>query len=233
MRGCAVFLAIAMMFGLSPKFLGFASERIVYRRVNTEEKIVAITFDDGPHPRYTAEILDILAEYDVKATFFVIGKNIEQYGSLVRRAAEEGHEIGNHTYTHATLSHLDRAILEREISDSEGLIEEYTGRRPTVFRPPGGKSSPLVEAIVTQNGGKIILWDVDTRDWSGRASAEIVETVVNETVPGSIILFHDYAVGKSTTVEAIKEILPRLCAAGYQFVTVTELLTYAASTGGE
>ena len=233
MRGLAVFLVVALALCLSPASEGAERDRIVYRRVNIEEKIVAITFDDGPHPRYTAEILDVLAEYGVKATFFVIGKNIEQYGSLVCRAAEEGHEIGNHTYTHAALTALDRAALEREISDSEGLIEECTGRRPVVFRPPGGKSSPLVEAIVTQNGGKIILWDVDTRDWSGRASTEIVETVIQDTVPGSIILFHDYAVGKSTTVEAIKEILPRLCAAGYRFVTVTELLTYAASTGGE
>ena len=232
MRRIAILLAVTTVLGLPSVAEGVEKERIVYHRVNTEEKIVAITFDDGPHPRYTAEILDILAEYGVKATFFVIGKNVEQYGSLARRAAEEGHEIGNHTYTHAILPQLDRATLEREISDSEGLIEECTGKRPVVFRPPGGKSSALVESIVTQSGGKIILWDVDTRDWSGRASSEIVETVIKDTVPGSIILFHDYAVGQSTTVTAIKEILPRLCAAGYRFVTVSELLSYAVSAGG-
>lgn len=232
MRRIAAFIAVwLLIFSGIP---GAASEKTktVYRRVNTEEKIVALTFDDGPHPKYTAQILDILAEYDAKATFFVIGKNLEHYGEMTRRAAEEGHEIGNHTYAHTNLRSLSRAELEREILDSEGLITEWTGKRPTVFRPPGGASSVLVEKIVAENGDKIILWDVDTRDWAGRSSADIVESVINDTVPGSIILLHDYAVHKSTTVDALKEILPRLSAAGYRFVTVTELLSYAISAGG-
>lgn len=227
MRGITVFLCIAFMLLAPIRASGAEKERFVYRRVNTEEKIVAITFDDGPHPKYTAEILDVLAEYGAKATFFVIGKNLEQYGALARRAVEEGHEIGNHTYSHAVLPPLDRASLEREIADSEGLIEEWIGSRPILFRPPGGITSAAVEALVTGSGDKIILWDVDTKDWAGRESADIVKTVMEKTVPGSIILFHDYVSGKNTTVDALKEILPRLCAAGYRFVTVSELLSHA------
>ena len=232
MRWMAVLLALVVVLGASFSAQGAEMDKTVYRRVNTEEKIVAITFDDGPHPRYTAKILDILAEYDAKATFFVIGKNLELYGDLTRRAAEEGHEIGNHTYTHSSLLPLDRASLEREICEGEGLREDCIGRRPTVFRPPGGMSSPLVERVVEENGNKIILWNIDTRDWSGRSDEEIIECVMRDTVPGSIILFHDYAVQSSATVDALKEILPRLSAAGYRFVTVTELLSYSVSAGG-
>lgn len=232
MRWLALAFAVCLLI-CRPLSVG-ASEKTktVYHRVNTEEKIVAITFDDGPHPKYTAEILDILAEYGAKATFFVIGKNLELYGDVTRRAAEEGHEIGNHTYTHTALQTLGRTALAREILDSEALIAECIGRRPAVFRPPGGSSSALVEEIVAKSGDKIILWDVDTRDWAGRPSDAIVKTVMRNTVPGSIILFHDYAVEKSTTVDALKEILPQLCAAGYRFVTVSELLSYAISAGG-
>ena len=224
MKRIALFLAMWLAFGIPLPLCAAEKTKTVYRRVNTEEKIVAITFDDGPHPRYTKKILDVLAEYNAKATFFVIGKNLELYGDLARLAAEEGHEIGNHTYSHASLPLLDREALAREILDNEGLIEECTGLRPTVFRPPGGQSSSLVEEIVTANGDKIILWDVDTRDWAGRTSVDIVNSVMQETVPGSIILLHDYAVCESTTVDALKEILPRLSAAGYRFVTVSELL---------
>ena len=232
MRQLSFLLALCLALCCPLPVIAAKKTKTVYHRVNTEEKIVAITFDDGPHPKYTEMILDILAKYDAKATFFVIGKNLEQYGRITRRAAEEGHEIGNHTYTHAALSPLDRAQLEREILDSEGLIAECIGKSPTLFRPPGGGTSLLVEQIVSGGGDKIILWDVDTRDWAGRKSADIVKTVMENTVPGSIILFHDYAVHESATVEALKEILPRLSAAGYRFVTVTELLSYAVTAGG-
>ena len=233
MKRIAFFLVICIALGLPPLTAHGGQAHTVYRNVDTEERIVAITFDDGPHPRYTAEILDLLAQYDAKATFFVIGKNLELYGDLTRRAAEEGHEIGNHTYTHSSLRPLGRAAIEREITESAGLIERCIGRRPDVFRPPGGAFSRLTEDVASKHGEKIILWSVDTRDWAGRPSAEIVEVVMRDTVPGSIILFHDYAAQNSTTVAALKEILPRLSAAGYRFVTVSELILCAVSAGGE
>lgn len=204
-----------------------ASARMVYRRVVTEDKVVALTFDDGPHPRYTPMILDILSEYGAKATFFVIGKNMELYGDAARRAASEGHEIGNHTYAHPALSGISDAEFEREVLRNEALIEEYTGMPPAVFRPPEGYCTPSVERIVTQNGGTVILWNVDTMDWAGCPSDAIVKNVMKNTVPGSIILFHDYVGKESTTINALKEILPRLSAAGYRFVTVSELIEHA------
>ena len=136
----------SMAFGLlvlllaSPS-VAIAAERspdVSYTHILTEEKVVALTFDDGPHPRYTDEILDLLAEYGAKATFFVIGKNLELYGAATERAVREGHEIGNHTYSHPGLSGLSVSELEREILMNEAIIEEKTGKAPTCFRPPEG-----------------------------------------------------------------------------------------------
>lgn len=232
-QGIALFLAGVLPLITTP-CIGFAATaRAVYRRVVTEDKVVALTFDDGPHPRYTPLILDILAEYDAKATFFVIGKNMELYGEAARRAAREGHEIGNHTYAHPALSGISDADFEREILKNEALIEEYTGKLPSVFRPPEGYCTTAVERIVTRNGGTVILWNVDTKDWAGCPSEDIVKNVMKNTVPGSIILFHDYVGAKNTTIDALKEILPRLSAAGYRFVTVTELIEHATPVSEE
>ena len=232
-----VALVLAALFGMMTVInlpQAVASEpRVVYRRVITEEKLVALTFDDGPHPRYTPMILELLAQYGAKATFFVIGKNMELYGDVTRRAAREGHEIGNHTYAHPAISKITDLEFECEILRNEALIEEYTGSPPTIFRPPEGYFSPTVERIVRKNGSTVILWNVDTEDWAGCPSDEIVRNVMANTVPGSIILFHDYVGSKSTTIDALKEILPRLSAAGYRFVTVTELIEHATPVSEE
>ena len=228
MRRLAFLLLLPIL--LSAKSTGVAASEVpcaIYRRVTTEERIVALTFDDGPHPRYTPAILDLLKQYGAKATFFVIGKNVELYGDVARRAAAEGHEIGNHTYAHPALAALQGNELERELLEAEALIEECTGKLPTLFRPPEGYCTGAVAEVVARNGGKVILWSIDTEDWMGRTAEEIVNTVMRGVVPGAIVLFHDYVAHKSTTVEALKEILPRLCAAGYRFVTVSELLEYS------
>ena len=224
-RIAAIFFSVVLLF--SP--FGMRSRALSSqpcRHVSTEEKVVALTFDDGPHPRYTSEILDLLAMYDAKATFFVIGKNVELYGDLVVRAAAEGHEIGNHTYAHPKLSELSHAALEREILKNEAMIEELVGTAPLLFRPPEGYCSPDVSHAALKNGISIILWNVDTRDWSGNSSESITSHVLANAVPGSIILFHDYIAHNSPTPAALKEILPRLDAAGFRFVTVSELLTF-------
>lgn len=202
----------------------------VYTHVDTEERIVALTFDDGPHPRYTPMILDILAEYDAKATFFVIGKNLEEYGEVTKRAVREGHEVGNHTYSHPALSGVSRGELMREILATESLIEETIGTSPSVFRPPEGYCHDGIKEVAGQNGFSVILWDIDTRDWAGGNYRDIAEHVMKRTVPGSIILFHDYIAKNSPTPAVLKEILPRLTAAGYRFVTVSELLSCATDT---
>ena len=223
-----IFLICCFVLVTNADHIAYANEtKRVYSKNREKIGQVALTFDDGPHPRYTKAILDILEEYHITATFFVIGKNMELYGAAARRAAAEGHEIGNHTYAHPTLSGISDLAFEREIQMNEALIEEYTGKLPTVFRPPEGYCTPTVERIATKNGSTVILWNVDTRDWAGCPSDMIVRNVMKNTVPGSIILFHDYVGKNSTTIAALKEILPRLSAAGYRFVTVSELIEYA------
>ncbi len=209
-----------------------------YFRVNTEEKVIALTFDDGPHPRYTDKILDLLEKYQAKATFFVIGKNLELYASVTKRVFEAGHEIGNHTYDHPTLSCIGPSELSRQIEKNEKLIESITGKKSLCFRPPEGFCGRYVREVINKKGYQAILWDVDTRDWAGTPSKTIVKNVLKSVHPGAIILFHDYVGEHNTTVEALREILAKLSEEGYRFITVSELLSYgpdgssAPSSGG-
>ena len=226
-KRCAFCLILCLLIPLGGS--SAAEEPRALTHVTTEEKVVALTFDDGPHPRNTPAILDLLAEYDAKATFFVIGKNMELYGAAAKRAAEEGHELGNHTYCHPSLSGMTRRALENEILENEEIIRRITGKRSTLFRPPEGYCTRDIRVAAAEIGFSVVLWDVDTRDWAGLASEEIVDTVMKNTVPGSIILFHDYSGSNCHTVAALKEILPRLDAAGFRFVTISELLAHAAS----
>lgn len=224
-RALSLFLLLSLFLFPALRVHG-ASQGGAYTHVATDEAVVALTFDDGPHPRYTPKILDILAENDARATFFVIGKNLEHYGDIAERAVREGHEIGNHTYSHPTLFQLDDGEILYEILKNEAIIEEKTGYMPTLFRPPEGYCTTAIERVAKNAGSDVVLWSVDTRDWSGIASARIVSHVMENVRPGSIILFHDYIAENSPTPAALKEILPRLRAAGYRFVTVSELITH-------
>ena len=223
-----VLFAAFLIFGVIPSS-GSEPRPEIYRRVSTSEKVIALTFDDGPHPKTTDKILDLLAEYGAKATFFVVGQNVALYGKATARAAREGHEIGNHTYTHPSASVMDSERMADEILRTEAIVFEMTGSHCRLFRPPGGNCTEGACRAATRRSLSIVLWNVDTRDWTGIASDEIVSSVMASASPGAVILFHDYAGRDSGTVEALKEILPRLCAAGYRFVTVSELLTYSAS----
>lgn len=200
----------------------------VYHRVSTEEKVIALTFDDGPHPLYTEKILNLLEKYDAKATFFVIGENLELYKDTVKRAVAAGHEIGNHTYTHPHLSALSEEELFREIEQNERLIEAMTEKPTSLFRPPEGYCGRAVRSLIKERGYRAILWDVDTRDWAGVPAQEIIKTVQETVYPGSILLFHDYGGKQSATLTALSSLLPWLQAKGYRFVTVSELLDYSS-----
>ncbi len=200
----------------------------VYHRVSTEEKVIALTFDDGPHPQNTEKVLDLLERYDAKATFFVIGKNLELYRETVKRAVREGHEIGNHTYTHPHLSAMSEEELFREIERNERLIEELTEKPTALFRPPEGYCGKAVRDLIKKRGYRAILWDVDTRDWAGTPTHEIIKTVQNTVYPGSILLFHDYGGKQSATLSALAALLPWLKKEGYRLVTVSELLSYSS-----
>ena len=198
------------------------SKPIVYQGEGQGDRI-ALTFDDGPHPEYTAEILDILAEYGIHATFFVIGSNVDQYPELLERELSEGHEIGNHTQTHP-LRNITRERLEEEISACEATIGEWIDCRPRLFRPPGGIISQTMMTLAQDHRYRVILWSIDTRDWSHPSVELITKTVLEEVGAGDIILMHDGIEHNSPTPTALRRLIPELLARGYRFVTVSELL---------
>ncbi len=189
------------------------------------EKQIALTFDDGPHPAYTREILSILAEYDIRATFFIIGVNAETWPGLVEETVAAGHEIGNHTYRHANLRRESYDTIRGEILGMENVLWQQTEVRPHLFRPPGGLYGDEVCRAAADLDYTVILWTVDTRDWAHTPVEEIVENVLTSTESGDIILFHDYVAAPSPTPAALRQIIPALLERGYTFVTVSELLS--------
>ena len=203
--------------------MGYRSE-LIYKCGAADEKKVALTFDDGPHSQYTQEIISILEEYSVKATFFVIGKNAEEYPDIVKKEAENGYEIGNHTYTHPKIPKISPLSLENEIEKGEDALFKITGERPAIFRPPGGFCNKDVGNIAAKKNYSIILWTVDTRDWEIPSTEKIIDTVKEKLRAGAIILFHDYVFGESNTPEALRTIVPYILSEGYEIVTISELL---------
>lgn len=185
---------------------------------------IALTFDDGPHPKLTNQILDVLEEYNIKATFFVIGNNVDNYPEPLKRAVLSGHEIGNHTNTHTLLEKLNFEEIKKEISECQNKIFNLTGYTTTVLRPPCGKYNENVIKAAKEMGYKTILWNIDTHDWSHASKEEIVKNINTNIKGGDIILFHDYISGKQNTVGALKIIIPALREKGFDFVTVDELL---------
>lgn len=196
----------------------------------TQKKYAALTFDDGPTGRYTARLLDILSEKDVPATFFLCGYRIEQYPELTARIAREGHEIGVHGFSHRCFSELDEQTLADELTRESLLIGDIAGYAPALVRPPCGAlpeenhRSPLSDYAV-------ILWSVDPKDWATDDRVQIVHRVVTGVRSGDIILMHD---ASDSSVDAAAEIIDRLKAEGYTFVTVSSLASIFGreTTGG-
>ncbi|MBV9464384.1 MAG: polysaccharide deacetylase family protein [Verrucomicrobiae bacterium] len=181
---------------------------------------VALTFDDGPNRTYTPRILDILKQYNVKATFFVIGDEVRQHPEVLKRIVAEGHEIGNHTYHHPQLSKLSPERVRAEIQDTQDEIEKVLGFRPRIMRPPYGAYAQRDWPIFDELGVNVVIWSVDTMDWK-RKGDYIVHTVERDTRAGSIILCHDR---KAETVRVLPQILDDILARGLKPVTVSELV---------
>lgn len=196
----------------------------VVSRIPTNQKVVALTFDDGPNYKTTSEILATLKEKKVKATFFVVGENVERLPNLLSQEVKDGHEIGIHTYDHKSLPKLSTEKIEEEIEKAEKTVIPAAAK-PTLFRPPGGLYNKTVIKIAKNLGYTVILWSIDPRDWRRPPVAKVVDNVVSNVKPGSIILLHD---GRypSPTPEAIGLIIDRLKEQGYALVTVGELLQY-------
>ncbi|MGE7546090.1 polysaccharide deacetylase family protein [Sporosarcina newyorkensis] len=192
--------------------------------INTEEKVIALTFDDGPHRKYTAEILDVLKNHNANATFFVVGANAEKNPDLLIRMYNEGHEIANHTFTHNRNMRSSELIME--IRKTHETIQAITGHQTTLFRPVEGLyTDELVEAV-TKEGYKLVMWSwhLDTLDWKNPGVKKIVNFVLDGAKEGNVVLFHDGGGNRQQTVEALKTILPELKKEGYKFVSISELM---------
>lgn len=214
-------LAVALL-GASPVSL-LESEN-VYTHGSREERAIALTFDDGPHPIYTDKILDVLEKHDVKATFFAIGINAENYPAPLLRAFEEGHEIGNHTYNHKNLRNMKYESMLMEVSDASKKIYDLTDYGVNLIRPPQGAMNAQFLSMAEELGYRIVLWDVDTRDWAGESAEGMVKNILENTDNGDIILFHDYHPHAENTVRALDAVIPLLREQGFRFVTVSQLL---------
>lgn len=181
-----------------------------------EKKYVALTFDDGPSS-FTNRLLDCLEKNKAKATFFMVGKEIEYFSDEVKRMKNLGCELGNHTYSHADLTGLSPEDISSEIGAVDNLLMEFTGQGASVVRPPYGSVNSTVKSVV---GTPMILWSIDTLDWESQDPQKIAEIVRSQAEDGSIILLHDIF---STSVDAAEIFIPEMIKEGYQFVTVHEL----------
>ncbi|HYE81994.1 MAG TPA: polysaccharide deacetylase family protein [Clostridia bacterium] len=197
-------------------------------RVNTDQKVVALTFDDGPTEK-TAEILQVLEEAGIKATFFLKGGSMSEYPDQAGKIAAAGHELGNHTYSHNRMIFKSYSYIKKEIEDTDKLIREAGYKGEIHFRPPNGKKLVLLPYYLSKNSKRTIMWNMEPDSYPEIAgSAEkIVEYVNNNIEPGSIILLHVmYDNEERKSLEAIQGIVSSLSEKGYEFKTISELLEY-------
>ena len=203
---------------------------IVYWHGDAEQNKISLTFDDGPNPIYTPKILDILKEYNIKATFFLIGKNVEAFPEIAKRIAQENHSIGNHTYSHPELLLKKKEQIRYQIKKAEEAIIKATGIKPHLFRPPYGLDDPAVFLEVEKLGYAIVKWSVSAGNGRKDPEAEkITQKILSTTKNGAIILMHDGErlirnVDRSQLVKALPIIIKTLKQQGYEFVTIDELL---------
>ncbi|MBU8597226.1 hypothetical protein CHH78_07170 [Shouchella clausii] len=202
---------------------------VVFVKGDPASNQVALTFDDGPDPRFTEQVLTKLDQHHVPATFFVLGKRVEANPELLVRLNQAGHEVGNHTFSHPNLSEGSLEQLEAEVTKTEEIIEATIGYRPRLFRPPYGFLTAEQVGRLQALNHIVVGWDVDTLDWQGIPAQEVTETVLQGVESGSIILMHDGGDVDTPNPEiysadALDEIIPELQSQGYTFVTVSELL---------
>ena len=187
------------------------------RNISLDDKVVALTFDDGPS-KYTEKILDVLKKYDACGTFFLIGNKVDFYRDVLKRMINEGSEIGNHSYDHKLLTRLSKKQFEEEINKTQDAIKKATGFTPLLFRPTYGGYTDLLKSYTDL---KFVLWDVDSRDWQVKTKSKISQNVLPNVKSGSIILMHD---NHEYSLNALNDIISNLKKQGYKFVTVSELL---------
>lgn len=240
-------LSIRWVFLLAAIFLGSVSGFITYYEyhgIGSQEGIirrgerrpyVCITFDDGPDPKHTPGILDILREKNVRATFFCVGKNVEKYPQVARRIVAEGHDIGNHTYNHKELVTSTRKTIIKELSKTDEAIRLATGIRTVLFRPPRGIYSQVTRELVVDMGYRIILWSVSSVDWRRTSPNWILNRIRRYARMGSIILFHDGGAlvrreggVRVNTVKALPMVIDYLRSEDLEIIPISALLKQSA-----
>jgi len=198
----------------------------VLRQGNPGRKVVALTFDDGPDNQYTPQVLDILAQKGVKATFFLIGKRLAEAPSVVKRIMNDGHDVGNHTFNHPNISHFSHQDVEREVRTADEELRRFGVEAGGMFRPPYGAVAPDSIEPLARSGYRLYLWSVDSLDWRGLNRDQIVGNVIPQVTSGSVILFHS-AGGPGEdltgTVQALPIIIDDLRAKGFTFATLHEM----------
>ncbi|NLY52279.1 MAG: polysaccharide deacetylase family protein [Firmicutes bacterium] len=236
----AVVVLAAFFFFNRYVYRGFGLQPELFRVGNPELPFIALTFDDGPDPVYTPMILDILREKDVRATFFMIGKHVERYPDIVQRIVDEGHDIGNHTYSHRNLYGLDEKNTWHEIAKADEVISKVTGIKPHLFRPPRGMYTNASIRFAHELGYTTVLWSVSSRDWAEISAGQLARHVLKNTQGGDILLFHDsgsfigtYGGYRYNTVNALPRIIDELQAKGLHFVTVSQLMIISGLTEGD
>jgi peptidoglycan/xylan/chitin deacetylase (PgdA/CDA1 family) len=199
-----------------------ALPKISYGACHVDGPFVAMTFDDGPSAENTPRLLDMLKERDIKATFFMIGENAARYPDIVRRVAAEGHEIGNHSWSHPLLAKMTDAEVREQLQKTQDAISQAGGGVPRLLRPPyGGFTERQRRWANAVFGFKIVFWSVDPLDWKIRNTAHVESEIIKQTKPGAIILAHDI---HKTSVDAMPVTLDTLLSEGFKFVTVSQLI---------
>ncbi|MDS3862179.1 polysaccharide deacetylase family protein [Thermosynechococcaceae cyanobacterium BACA0444] len=214
-------------------FLGptqFRGKTVAQVKVPAGQKVIALTFDDGPWGTSTTEVLAILAQHEVKATFFWIGAHLQRYPEVAKQVVKAGHAVGNHTWNH-TYKPVTEEIAIKEIENTSFLIAKTTKVQTRLFRPPGGILNNGLVAYATKKNYTTLMWSVDPHDSAPKGTSEdIIKRVLAQAKPGGIILLHDGGGDRQATIKALPAMITKLKAKGYSFVTIPELLRLGGGT---
>ena len=219
--------AKSLNFSVPVQFQGKTIREV---KIKSEQKVIALTFDDGPWQNTTLQVLDILKQETIKATFFVVGKSIKNHPHIIKQVVADGHAIGNHTWSHQ-YHQYSSAHAAREFNQTADLIYKLTGVKTSLFRPPAGILNNGLVSYAHQQKYAVIMWSVDSKDWRSRhiTVQGLIDSTLKAAQPGGIVLMHDGGGDRSKTVEALPKLIAELKKQGYQFVTVPELLEMEAN----
>lgn len=227
------FLLVPSLFWISWISVGVACIQwqfflpVLYRG-HTDKKEICLTFDDGPHPVYTPQVLDLLASSGVRAGFFCIGRQVAAHPELLKRILAEGHEVGNHTYTHSTFIGFSRKKRWlQEIRETDTGIKDLSGVSPVFFRPPFGITTPHLAAAVRETGHRVVGWNIRPYDTVSQPPERIIRKILHGTAPGSIILLHDT---HERILPVLRKIIPDLQKQGFAFLSVSEMMRRNSSS---